>query len=379
MKLARALALCAFAAGTAHAQEPGSEEHALSAKGVAGEIMDIAVQHCRNGERAQAMALFDAIRQQLDPPPAILQLILDLEATGCNRVPLASGAALRLQLSSGWDSNVSQGISARTLVLGSGENSIELELDPSYRPRSSAFVQASVDYSLVLPRYGTSVQLALGQRKNINASQFDLRSFSAAAAKELAMSWGTWRGQVEASKVWLGERSYQYSESVALQWIRRTRSGAWLGTLNTTAVQYLTQPLQNATLWELGLLREWRIDATKSVNLGLALQRDDAHSERPGGDRKGFQLQAGGVWLAHGWRVHPQVIYTSWDSNSVFAPGLLDVRRQNRLWQGMVSAERPVAANTTLTLEWRGRWAHDTIVLYKYQAQTLSATLAFRF
>lgn len=379
MRLARAAALAALVGGAAHAQQPGPEEHAVSAEAVAGEIMDIAVEHCRNGDRAQAMAMFQAIRRQLDPPPAILQLILDLEATGCNSVPLASGPSLRLQASGGWDSNVSQGISARTLVLGSGDNSIELELDPSYRPHSSPFAQVSVDYSLVLPRYGTSLQIALGQRKNFDASQFDLRSFSTAAAKELATSWGTLRGQVEASKVWLGERSYQYSENVALQWIRRTRSGAWLGTLNTTAVQYLTQPLQNATLWELGVLREWPIDASKSVNFGFALQRDDAHADRPGGDRKGFQVQAGAIVLAHGWRVHPQLMYTSWDSASVFAPGLLDVRRHNRLWQGMLSAERPIAANTTLLLEWRGRWARDTVVLYKYQAQTVSATLAFRF
>jgi hypothetical protein len=378
LKLALAVA-AAMAAAAAYAQEPGTEEHALSPQGVAGEIMDIAVQHCRNGERAQALALFEAIRRQLDPPPAILRLILDLERTGCDRAPLASGAALRLQVSSGWDSNVSQGISARTLVLGSGDNTIELELDPSYRPRSSAFVQTSVDYSLILPRYGTSVQFALGQRKNIDASQFDLRTFSAAAAKEFPTSWGTLRGQIEGSKVWLGERSYQYSENVALQWIRQSRSGAWLGKLSTTGVQYLTQPLQNATLWELGLLREWRIDGRRSVNVGFALQHDDAHGARPGGDRKGYQLQAGGVMLADGWRIHSQLSYTSWKSDSVFAPGLLDVRRHNRLWQTMLSAERPLAPNTTLSLEWRGRWASDTIVLYKYQGQMVSATFAFRF
>jgi hypothetical protein len=342
--------------------------------------MDIAVEHCRNGDRDEAIAMFDAIRRQLDPPPAILRLIQDLEATGCNRVPLASGAALRLQLSGGWDSNVSQGISARTLVLGSGGNTIELELDPSYRPHSSGFVQASVDYSLVLPRYGASVQLALGQRNNFDASQFDLRSMSAAAAKEVRTKWGNLRGQVEASQVWLGQRTYQHSESLAAQWVRQDSSGAWLGTLNTTAVQYLTQPLQNATLWELSVLREWRIDAAKSLNVGAGLQRDDAHSDnRPGGDRRGFQLQAGGVMLVSGWRVHPQVTYTSWDSEHVFAPGLLDTRRRNRLWQGTLSLERPLGADRTLALEWRGRWARDTIVLYKYQAQMLSATLAFRF
>jgi hypothetical protein len=372
---AATLAACAAAA---HAQD-AAEEHALSAQGVAGEIMDIAVEHCRRGERKEALAMFDAIRAQLDPPPAILQLILDLEASGCDKPAIASNAAMRVQVSGGWDSNVSQGITSRTLVLGSGENSIELELDPSYRPRASTFVQVSSDYSLVLPRYGVSVQVALGQRSNFQASQFNLRSFSAAAAKEFDVGFGVLRGQVEASQVWLGERSYQHSESFAMQWIRELPAGAWLGTFSSTAVQYLTQPLQNATLHDLGLLREWRIDATKSFNLGLSAQSDHAHSTRPGGDRLGYQVQGGAVVLVGPWRLRPEVSYASWDSRELFAPGLIDVKRHNRLRQAALLAEKPLGPNTTLALEWRGRWAYDTVVLYKYQEQMLSATLALRF
>jgi hypothetical protein len=379
MRLLLAAAALAACVSPAHAQDSAAEEHALSPQGVAGEIMDLAVEACRRGERRQAIAMFDAIRAQLDPPPAILQLILDLEATGCDKPPIASGATMRVQVSSGWDSNVSQGISARTLVLGSGENAIELELDPSYRPRSSAFVQVSADYSFVLPRYGVNVQVALGQRNNLHASQFDLRTFSGAVAKEFNFASGLLRSQLEASQVWLGERSYQHSESFSLQWLRQVPTGAWLATFNSTAVQYLTQPLQNATVYELGVMREWRVDPTKSVNLGLSVQRDDARGTRPGGDRTGFQVQAGAVVLAGSWRLQPQASYTSWDSADVFAPGLLDVRRRNRLRQGSISAERPLGPNMSLALEWRGRWARDTISLYKYQAQMVSATLALRF
>jgi hypothetical protein len=373
---AAVLAACAVAA---HAQNNASEEHALSAQGVDGEIMDLAVEHCRRGERQEALAMFDAIRAQLDPPPAILQLILDLEASGCDKPTITSNAALRVQVSGGWDSNVSQGITARSLVLGSGENSIELELDPSYRPRSSSFTQVSADYSLVLPRYGVGLQVALGQRNNFQAPQFDVRSFSAAAAKEVDVGFGVLRGQVEASQVWLGERSYLHSESFAMQWIRQLSAGAWLGTFSSSAVQYITQPLQNATLYELGLMREWRVDETRSVNFGVSAQRDEAHGSRPGGDRLGFQVQAGAVVLVGPWRLRPEVSFTSWDSSDVFAAGLLDVKRRNRLRQASLLAEKPLGPNTTLALEWRGRWAQDTIVLYKYQAQTVSATLALRF
>src|SRR4051812_45324724 len=261
MPRAASLALAfafAFAASDG-ANAAGIEEDALSQQGVAGEIMDIAVEHCRRGEQREALAMFQSIREQLAPPPGILKLLNDLEASGCNTRPIAVGASLRLQVGGGYDSNVSQGISARSLVLGTGENTIELQLDPTYQPRAAAFTQASVDYSLVLPRVGVNVQMALGQRINFGARQFDLRTLSAAASKEFTLPWGSLRGQVEASNIWLGNQQYQRSESFAAQWLYAVSNGAWLGTLQSTSVQYVTQPLQNATVWEVGVLREWRL------------------------------------------------------------------------------------------------------------------------
>ena len=144
----------ACAGGFAQADQD-REDEALSAAGIAGEILDTAVEHCRRGESAQALSLFLAMRAQLEPPPAILRLIQDLEATGCHRRQAAARqGGLRVQLGAGWDSNVSQGITANRLVIGSGANAIELALDESYRPRSSPFTQASVDYTLVLPGSG---------------------------------------------------------------------------------------------------------------------------------------------------------------------------------------------------------------------------------
>jgi hypothetical protein len=379
MLRAALLALASALAAAGAVSAAGSEEEALSQQGVAGEIMDIAVAHCRRGEQREAFAMFQSIRDQLAPPPGILKLLEDLEATGCNTRPIAEGSSLRLQVGGGYDSNVSQGISARSLVLGTGENTIELQLDPTYQPRAAPFTQASVDYSLHLPRVGVNVQVALGQRINFGARQFDLRTLSAAASKEFTLPWGSVRGQVEASNIWLGNQQYQRSESFAAQWLYALPNGAWLATVQSTAVQYVTQPLQNATMWEMGVLREWRLDATRSVHFQLVAQRDDAHNARPGGDRVGFQAQLGGVLLVDGWRVRPQIGYSYWNSAEVFAPGLLDVRRHNRLRQGYLQAEHALWENTSLVLEWRGRWARDTVSLYKYQAQVVSATLAFRF
>jgi len=373
-----AAALLATSA-TVNAQDEKAEEQALSSQGIAGEIMDTAVEHCRRGESLQALSMFGAIRAQLDPPPAILRLIRDLEATGCSRPRAAAGQSLRLQVGSGWDSNVSQGITARNLVIGSGDNILELELDQSYRPRSSAFVQASLEYSLVLPQSGLNLQAGLGQRKNVRESAFDLRTASAAASREFKLHDGMARAQVDLSQVWLADRSYQRTQGVGLQWLRAAGQGAWLGTLSATRLTYLTQRSQDASQWEAGLLREQRLGAARSVHAGIAVQRDMASGLRAGGDRAGLQFQVGAVVLAQGWRLRPQLSYTRWDSAEVFAPGLLDMRRRNRLTQASLHAERPLSAHTSLIVEWRGRWAHDTIALYRYQARSVTATLAHRF
>lgn len=370
------------ASALAHAQEvpiDAAERQALTASGVAGEIMDTAVEHCRRGESAQALSMFMAIREQLAPPPAIVRLIRDLEATGCQARAAVNGTALRIQATAGWDSNVSQGITARSLVLGSGDNILELALDPSYRPRASAFAQVSADYGLVHPATGMEFQAVLGHRKNELEPTFDLTSFSAAASREFKMTRGGIRAQLEMSEVWLGGAHYQRSQSAAVRWIDPGPSGTWLVTGNASAVQYLTQPTQNSVQLEMGLLGERRVNAAQSVHAGFSLQFDKATGSRPGGDRRGIQLTAGSVILADGWRLRPQLSFTAWNSAELFAPGLLDVPRRNRLTQAVIQAERPLSPRTSLVLEWRGRWARDTIVLYRYRAQLLSATLAHRF
>ena len=337
------------------------------------------MEHCRRGESEQALSMFAAIREQLAPPPAILRLIQDLEATRCDRTVLAGGAALRVQVGGGWDSNVSQGITARSLVLGSGDNVLELELDQSYRPRASAFVQASADYSLVLPGPGINLQMALGHRKNARESTFDVTSVSASASRDFKLGAGTLRGQMELSEVWLGGKHYQRNQSVAAQWLNAESRGSWLASVSATSARYLTQPSQDSLQLEAGLLREQRLNAALSGYAGASLLRDEARGARPGGDRQGFELQFGSLVIAYGWRFRPQLTYTRWTSADVFAAGLLDVQRRNRLAQATLQAEKPLSSRTSLVLEWRGRWADDTVALYRYQAKVLSATLAHRF
>lgn len=374
------LVVLLLAAAAASAQVLDAEEEALSAKGIAGEILDTAVDHCRRGERSQAMALFEAIRDQLDPPPAILRLIDDLEATGCSRGPATvAGSGLRLQVGGGWDSNVSQGITARSLVVGSGENAIELPLDASYQPRASAFAQAAVDYSLDLPASGLNLQMGLGHRKNASERAFDLTTAFAAASREFRIRSGVLRAQLELGEVWLGGQHYQRTRAAGLQWLWTTARGTWLASWSAVDVDYLTQRTQNSLLQDAGLLFERRIDAALSVNAGLSAQYDRAKDTRPGGDRRGLQVQVGAFIQTSGWRFKPQLTYSRWLSADVFSPGLIDVRRRNASTQVLLQAEKPLAPRSSLVLEWRGRWSRDSVVLYSYRAQAFTANLVHRF
>lgn len=371
-------ATCLAATAESLAAEPHTQD-AAAAPAVAGEVLDLAIDNCRRGEREQAMALFQAILSQLDPPPPIRQLVGELQATGCDRAPIAERGTLRLQGGGGWDSNVSQGISARSLVLGSGDTTLELALDQSYRPRPTGYSQVAGDYTLKVLPLGIGLQVAAGARQNFTASDFDLATLSAAASKEVKLGSQTLRGQLDVSDIWLGGRSYLEDAAATVQWLRPDARGAWLATARDTLNHYLKQATQNSHVLELGILREQQLASWASVHAGWTLQRDDALGLRPGGDRSGWQAQLGGVLLVSGWRLQPELTYTRWDSAALFAPGLLDVHRRNRLRQVLVQAEKPIAPGTSVLLEWRGRWASDTVSLYRYQAQVLSATIIHRF
>ncbi len=305
---------------------------------------------------------------------------MDLEATGCSRGPAtAGGSGLRLLVGGGWDNNVSQGITARSLVVGSGDNAIELPLDASYRPRASAFSQAMLDYSLELPAAGLMLQASLGHRKNASERSYDLTTASAGASREFKVRESILRAQGELGDIWLGGQHYQRTRGAGLQWLWTTPQGTWLASWSAINVDYLTQSAQNSLQQDAGLLFERRLSAAVSVNAGVSAQYDRARDGRPGGDRQGFQVQVGGFIQEVGWRIKPQLAYSRWVSADPFAPGLIDQRRRNRLIQLLVQAEKPLTPRSSLVLEYRGRRAHDTVALYSYQSQTFTANLIHRF
>lgn len=371
--------LCVLPASAADA-DAATEALSLTSGAIAGEILDTAVEHCRRGERAQAMSMFAAIREQLAPPPALLQLVLDLEASGCTPQLEAQVRAFKLLAGGGYDSNVSQGISARSLTLGSGDDTLELPLDDSYRPRGSSFAQLAADYSVPLAAPGWALLLGAGARAHQQTTQFDIASGSVSLSKVGVLNGRTLRGQLDASELWLGGRRYQRVVGATLQTVLDLDAdGAWIAHASASMVDYHFQPSQNASHYEAGISRDKRLGPATTLYANFALQHDASRGTRPGGDRNGWQFTAGALKTWDGWRFKPQLTLQQWVSSEVFAAGLIDRRRNNQSVQFALQAERPLGPRQTLVLEWRSRSVRDTVALYQYKAQSLGAFIQQQF
>jgi hypothetical protein len=336
----------------------------------AGEVLDAAIAQCELGNREAALSLFAAIRSQLAPPPALRLLIERYEASQC-AVASTRTSALSVQLGTGYDSNATQGITARSLLVGSGPDAVELALDDRYRPRASSFAQGTVDYRTAVGAAST-VQLSFGHRANVQTPDYDLTTLAAAGQTLFTALGQRTSAQLEWAESWLGGAHYQRAVTGGLRWLKPLPDGAWLAGLTGSRLYYLTQPSQDAMQTELSLLREWKIGPAAALTGGGSLIYDRALGARPGGDRQGAQAQVGAQFGYNGWTLRPFASYTQWQSRDVFAEGLIDQRRRNRLGQLALELERPVSATSRVVLQWRDRDSRDNIALYRYRSQTLS-------
>ena len=107
---------------------------------IAEEVLDTAIAHCKRGDLAQAQALFTAVLEQLDPPPAIRTLIIKLQTQGC-QIQQTLPRRWELRALMGHDDNVSQGIRNSSFSAGPSVARIELPIDDNYRPIPSTFAE----------------------------------------------------------------------------------------------------------------------------------------------------------------------------------------------------------------------------------------------
>ncbi len=338
---------------------------------IEGEILDIALDYCRRGEKAQADALFQSIREQLNPPLPVLEIIAGAEASGCKPpIPLPSilwGA----QLGAGYDNNVNQGISAQTMILGSGLNAIELQLGDMYKPRGSPYVVAGLESSFRLGEFAIG-QVALQQRDNRDVPALNLTSAVGSVIRPFTWADRPGRVQIDLGETWLGGAHYQRAGSAGVQWLLTDGEQPWLGSLSALRTSYANQPDQDNLLMEAGVWRQKQLTSTFGVFGGVSALYDHALRQRPGGERRGLRYQLGVTTAFSEWLIQPRLNVLQWKSSEVFSPGLIDVIRRHSLAQLDLQVVRPVAQNQQMVVEWRFNVAHDTVPLFSYRAQSVA-------
>jgi hypothetical protein len=364
-------------AGAVHGEDlPEFGLVSADAEHIEGEILDFALDACRRGEVRRAMALFKAIREQLDPPQRLLDVIIGYERSGC-LVPDRLLDSWGMQLGVGWDSNVSQGISARSMTLGSGLNAVELELGDVYQPKPSAYSVLGMDRRFKLGTHGIA-QVAFQHRDNPSVPALDVTNLAATAA--FPFIWGDRPGRVQAevSQAWLGGSHYQQATSAVVQWLLNGGTQPWIFNFATTRSTYFAQPSQDAQQTEVGIWREKQIDPTWGVFGGVSAHFDQARNLRPGGSRSGWHYQLGATVGWSEWKIQPRLSVLRWHSSDVFSPGLIDVVRMHNLTQLALQMSRPVSQGQKVVIDWRIRNARDTVPLFSYQGQSLAVYWQFQ-
>lgn len=338
--------------------------------GIENDIIEAALEHCRRGEVIQARALFQAIKKQLQLADAMREIVDALEASGCVGVPPSPSVRWNVQLGAGYDNNVNQGIVSRSMLLGSGGNTIELEFGDAYRPRGSAFALAGLDGNIRLGKFAVG-QIALQHRENQSVPELNMTSLVASGIGPFTLLDRPGRIQLDLGETWLGGSGYQRAGAAGVQWLFMGREQPWLASLATLRTSYVNQSQQNNQLTEVGIWREKHVAPALGLFGGLSALYDRALKQRPGGDRSGWRFQLGVTGVMGDWLIQPRLNVLRWESRDFFSPGLIDVTRRHQLAMLDIQMARPIAQNQQIILEWRASNAQDSVPLFRYQGQSV--------
>lgn len=344
---------------------------------IAEELLDAAIDHCSRGEQTQAQALFRAIKDQLNPPPAVRELITRLERQGCRPRPSMVGR-WDLRALVGHDDNVSQGIRATSLSLGPTVARVELPVGDNYRPIASAFAELTASHSWDLQRAAT-LQLKVSGRHYASATAYDQSSINASVKMPLQVLDRRVEVLGEWAELWLGGRHYHSTLTTALQAPLMVNAPQWNLAAVAQTVRYHTQPQQNADQFQGGLTHQISAGPGRAAIVGLMGVWDHAQGQRAGGNRAGVNLHVAGEARLESWRLSGRITLTHWATRQDFLPGLIDEQRRNKLVQALLQAEYPIAPGQSLQLDLQLRNSRDTIALYAYRSVSWGVSWNARF
>lgn len=359
-----------------HAQPGPSDTSSMAA-----DILEFAIQECRQGHYEQAFLLFRAIQDQLYPPPSVLEAISVLQADGCkgpsDNNPDVPPIGWEIKSVFGFDSNVNQGTRSPLVQFGTTDNPVELMLDSTYLPLGSAFVEASVNRDIPIPRQGF-LKFRSHARAHRSASAFDTVGLGLSGSQRYILGPASLEAMGDWSEMSLGGKRYHSAYAVGL---KASASPLPPGTALHASVQkvsYHTQPQQNALQYQAGVTVVMPLSGLR-WHAGLSAFHDKALAVRAGGTRTGYSAFAEAATRWGMWHLVSRMAHTQWCSRQVFLPGLIDARRQSKVTLLTLMAERPLNNWHSLQVEWQYRSSRDTIALYGYSANTAQVSWVVRF
>ncbi len=345
-----------------------------------GAWLDLATLRCSLGDAAEARRLFDDIEAKFSPPPAIVDIIDQQRATGCQGKKTQS--QFSLSFGRGYDSNANQGASNPNFSIGSGSNKVDLVLLPAYRPTSDQYYTLSADYLRDIPILENGFGfLQFQARRYDNLSYLDTSSLSAGMERAWYLGGWIFRGRVAGSATALGGHSYLNQGQVQLQiqpplnlptgW-QALIVGEW------SSMYYALLPSYNGNVFEArGVLRHYSEDFAWQASAGALF--DQQINNRPGGDRKGGFVSLEGKFrfvkdsIAEiGWQ------HQYWQAEDSYSPGLIDVSRKQNTDVFRTSISFPVLENHSIIAEYQYIYNRENISIFQHQEQLIQIGWQYR-
>lgn len=341
----------------------------------AGAWLDIAMLHCGIGNAGEAEALFAAIEKRFSPPPAILEVIAQQRARGCNSQK--SSVFVRLRLSRGSDSNANQGARNPNLSIGSGNNLTNLVLSPEFAPKADQFTALSAELLAPLSSTGTLGLIQFYARDYDTLTKYSLNSL--VASVEHPWRLGNWRlrGSGSLGLITLGGALYQRQGQ--LQFLvtppLALPSGWKFGVVGGwTRMVYPTLTGFDSQVWEArGELTYRTEDGFVQAGAGYAF--DQGGDLRPGRDRSGVVASLTGrkrlfgeIFGEFGWSRQ------TWEGKQAYSPGLIDHKRHQVTQLLRAAVIFPVAPHHALHVEVRDVRNRENVTIFEYEGRILQAS-----
>lgn len=338
----------------------------------AGAYLEVALIQCSLGRAEEAERLFAIVETRFNPPLAILELIAEARATGCDKwQPLSSTA---VTLGRGHDMNVNQGASNPIYIVERDGGQIELPLSPDFLPQHDQYTALNVEHSREVTANGTYGFMQFVGRRNDSLSQYDLASLY--LGLDTPHRVGQWAVRTTAmlGLTALGGKYYQRQLQLQARVVPPLRLPANTSFALTGSVarnEYMTLTNFDSSTFEVrGQLAYAKDKLHLSGSHGLLSDR--AVSERPGGNRHGSSSHLLGRYAISGsLSGELGYSYNTWKSSEMYAPGLIDQVRNQSTRVTRATLSWPIRKNHTLQLEARIIRNREDITIFAYNNRIL--------